>query len=120
LISADDRSASTDLPRPGRIQPNSFNQEIGGLQGGAILRERTKLAKVKLLLAGEVIPASSGFVSKCFVTNLVFDATSHELPRRRSAIETKQLDTVSQAEKLQCPNTEPVQIKLVPMETVTG
>ena len=48
-----------------------------------------------------------------------FYASGDELPDGRDAIETKAFDAVGQSHKLQSSNTQPVQIKLVPTQTVT-
>jgi hypothetical protein len=41
------------------------------------------------------------------------------LPGGRDAIETHSFDAMGQSEKLQRPDTEPVQIKLVPTQAMT-
>jgi len=46
-------------------------------------------------------------------------STEDRLPGGRDAIETYSFDAMRQSEKLQSPNTEPVQIKLVPTQTMT-
>ena len=46
-------------------------------------------------------------------------STGDRLPGGRDAIETYSFDAMGQSEKLQSPNTEPVQIELVPTQTMT-
>lgn len=45
-------------------------------------------------------------------------STGDRLPGGGAAIETYSFDTMGQAEKLQTPDTEPVQVKLVPTQTM--
>jgi hypothetical protein len=53
------------------------------------------------------------------LTTFGFHGVTHKLPRGRSAIEPKTLDTMGQSEKLQGTNAEPVYINLVPTQTMT-
>ena len=46
-------------------------------------------------------------------------STGDWLPGDGNAIETYSFDAVGQSEKLQSPNTEPVQIELIPTQTMT-
>jgi hypothetical protein len=47
-----------------------------------------------------------------------FYATGDELPDGRDAIETKAFYAVGQSHKLQSSNTQPVQVELIPTQTV--
>ena len=47
-------------------------------------------------------------------------STGDRLPDGRDAIETNSLDAMGQSEKLQRPNTEPVEIELIPTQTMTS
>jgi len=46
-------------------------------------------------------------------------STGDRLPGGGDAIETHSFDAMSQSEKLQSPNTQPVQIELIPTQTMT-
>ena len=48
-----------------------------------------------------------------------FYSTGDELPDGRDAIETYSFDAMGQSEKLQSSNTDPVQVELVPTQTMT-
>ena len=46
-------------------------------------------------------------------------STGDRLPGGGDAIETYSFDATGQSKKLQSPNTEPVQIELIPTQTMT-
>jgi hypothetical protein len=46
-------------------------------------------------------------------------STGNRLPGGGDTIETYSFDAMGQSEKLQSPNTEPVQIELIPTQTMT-
>jgi len=46
-------------------------------------------------------------------------STGDQLPGGGDAIETYSFDAMGQSEKLQSPNTQPVQIELIPTQTMT-
>ena len=46
-------------------------------------------------------------------------AAGDQLPGGGDAIETQSFDAMGQSEKLQSPDTEPVQIELIPTQTMT-
>jgi hypothetical protein len=53
------------------------------------------------------------------LTTFGFHWIAHKLPRGGSAIESNKLDTMGQSKDLQGTNTEPVNINLVPTQTMT-
>jgi hypothetical protein len=46
-------------------------------------------------------------------------STRDQLPGRGDAIETDSFDAMGQSEKLQSPDTQPVQIELIPTQAMT-
>src|ERR1044071_307250 len=97
------------------IKTNTWNQ----------LNSRRRQFEHLIFQSGSTVPQLEqdqmmlGIYTPQLLNTFGFYSTGNELPDGRDAIETYSFDAMGQSEKLQSPNTQPVQIELIPTQTVT-